>query len=72
MADDIAFAYAKRGYLVRLYAPIGDMFVGMGYLVRRLLENTSNESFLRQAILSTAEVKDVLKEPIMNQEDLNG
>ena len=27
-------------------SPVGDMVAGMAYLVRRLLENTSNESFL--------------------------
>lgn len=42
MAEPIARVYSKLGYLVRLYVPLGDLFVGMGYLVRRLLENTSN------------------------------
>jgi RHH-type proline utilization regulon transcriptional repressor/proline dehydrogenase/delta 1-pyrroline-5-carboxylate dehydrogenase len=31
---------------VRVYSPVGDLVAGMAYLVRRLLENTSNESFL--------------------------
>ncbi len=31
---------------VRSYCPVGDMVAGMAYLVRRLLENTANESFL--------------------------
>jgi proline dehydrogenase len=31
---------------VRSYCPVGDLVAGMAYLVRRLLENTSNESFL--------------------------
>lgn len=35
------------GYRVREYAPVGDLLPGMAYLVRRLLENTSNESWLR-------------------------
>jgi RHH-type proline utilization regulon transcriptional repressor/proline dehydrogenase/delta 1-pyrroline-5-carboxylate dehydrogenase len=29
-----------------VYSPVGDLVAGMAYLVRRLLENTSNESFL--------------------------
>jgi RHH-type proline utilization regulon transcriptional repressor/proline dehydrogenase/delta 1-pyrroline-5-carboxylate dehydrogenase len=33
---------------VRTYCPIGDLVAGMAYLVRRLLENTSNESFLHE------------------------
>ena len=32
---------------VRSYCPVGDLVAGMAYLVRRLLENTSNESFLQ-------------------------
>ena len=28
--------------------PVGDLVAGMAYLVRRLLENTSNESFLSE------------------------
>ena len=31
---------------VRTYCPVGDLVAGMAYLVRRLLENTSNDSFL--------------------------
>jgi RHH-type proline utilization regulon transcriptional repressor/proline dehydrogenase/delta 1-pyrroline-5-carboxylate dehydrogenase len=46
LGDDLAAALAKRGLRVRIYCPVGDMVAGMAYLVRRLLENTSNESFL--------------------------
>ena len=35
-----------QGLRVRTYCPVGDLVAGMAYLVRRLLENTSNESFL--------------------------
>ena len=40
-------ALAATGYRVRVYTPFGQLLPGMAYLVRRLLENTSNESFLR-------------------------
>ncbi|MCB0333875.1 MAG: proline dehydrogenase family protein, partial [Bdellovibrionales bacterium] len=63
MAEPIARAFSKRGYLVRLYVPLGEMIPGMGYLVRRLLENTSNESFLRHTFFDDAEVEELLKEP---------
>jgi RHH-type proline utilization regulon transcriptional repressor/proline dehydrogenase/delta 1-pyrroline-5-carboxylate dehydrogenase len=33
---------------VRTYCPVGDLVAGMAYLVRRLLENTANESFLHE------------------------
>ena len=48
MAESFQTAVAKSGRRVRIYAPIGELIPGMAYLVRRLLENTSNESFLRK------------------------
>jgi len=48
LGDDLQHALAKEGYRVRAYCPIGDLVAGMAYLVRRLLENTSNESFLAE------------------------
>jgi proline dehydrogenase len=46
LGDDLGAALAALGMRVRIYCPVGDMVAGMAYLVRRLLENTSNESFL--------------------------
>ncbi|MBV9606402.1 MAG: proline dehydrogenase family protein [Solirubrobacterales bacterium] len=46
LGDQLQDALASRGFRVRTYCPIGDLVAGMAYLVRRLLENTSNESFL--------------------------
>jgi RHH-type proline utilization regulon transcriptional repressor/proline dehydrogenase/delta 1-pyrroline-5-carboxylate dehydrogenase len=46
LGDDLQHALAARGFRVRTYCPVGDLVAGMAYLVRRLLENTSNESFL--------------------------
>jgi len=46
LGDDLAAALAAHGMRVRIYCPVGDLVAGMAYLVRRLLENTSNESFL--------------------------
>ncbi|MGF1569142.1 MAG: L-glutamate gamma-semialdehyde dehydrogenase [Nodosilinea sp.] len=48
MADKLAKALADRGFRVRVYAPFGELIPGMSYLIRRLLENTANSSFLRQ------------------------
>ncbi len=48
LGDDLQDALAAEGYRVRTYCPIGDLVAGMAYLVRRLLENTSNESFLSE------------------------
>ena len=63
MAEPIAAAFSKRDYLVRLYAPLGELLPGMGYLVRRLLENTSNESFLRHTFFDASDVETLLKDP---------
>ena len=49
LGDDLASALAAEGLRVRSYCPVGDLVAGMAYLVRRLLENTANDSFLAQA-----------------------
>jgi len=48
LGDDLQHALAALGMRVRTYCPVGDLVAGMAYLVRRLLENTSNESFLHE------------------------
>ncbi len=48
LGDELQDALAARGHRVRTYCPVGDLVAGMAYLVRRLLENTSNESFLNE------------------------
>jgi RHH-type proline utilization regulon transcriptional repressor/proline dehydrogenase/delta 1-pyrroline-5-carboxylate dehydrogenase len=65
MADPIAKAFTSLGYLVRLYSPIGLLIPGMGYLVRRLLENTSNESFLRHTFFDKENIDQLLRKPLM-------
>jgi RHH-type proline utilization regulon transcriptional repressor/proline dehydrogenase/delta 1-pyrroline-5-carboxylate dehydrogenase len=47
MADPIKEVLAGLGRRVRVYTPYGELLPGMAYLVRRLLENTANDSFLR-------------------------
>jgi RHH-type proline utilization regulon transcriptional repressor/proline dehydrogenase/delta 1-pyrroline-5-carboxylate dehydrogenase len=46
LGDDLGHALSAQGLRVRAYCPVGDLVAGMAYLVRRLLENTANESFL--------------------------
>jgi proline dehydrogenase len=46
LGDPLQEAIAAQGLRVRTYCPVGDLVAGMAYLVRRLLENTSNDSFL--------------------------
>ncbi|MDJ0736952.1 MAG: L-glutamate gamma-semialdehyde dehydrogenase [Nostocaceae cyanobacterium] len=62
MGDKLAKALADKGYRVRVYCPYGDLLPGMAYLIRRLLENTANSSFLRQN-LENRPVEELLKSP---------
>jgi RHH-type proline utilization regulon transcriptional repressor/proline dehydrogenase/delta 1-pyrroline-5-carboxylate dehydrogenase len=45
MAEGLREAVAKMGYRTRVYVPVGEVIPGMAYLVRRLLENTSNQAW---------------------------
>ena len=63
MAGPIKQALGKLGLPVRDYAPIGELLPGMAYLVRRLLENTSNESFLRKTFVDRVERETLLAAP---------
>ena len=54
MAEPVKRAVSRMGYAIREYAPVGALIPGMAYLVRRLLENTSNEGFLRRTFVDNA------------------
>ncbi|AUT03245.1 L-glutamate gamma-semialdehyde dehydrogenase [Nostoc sp. CENA543] len=62
MGDKLAKALVDRGYRVRVYCPYGELLPGMAYLIRRLLENTANSSFLRQN-LENKPVEELLAAP---------
>jgi RHH-type proline utilization regulon transcriptional repressor/proline dehydrogenase/delta 1-pyrroline-5-carboxylate dehydrogenase len=62
LGDDVQDALAACGLRVRTYCPVGDLVSGMAYLVRRLLENTSNESFLHDQASGVA-LEDLLTAP---------
>ncbi|MEL6334439.1 MAG: bifunctional proline dehydrogenase/L-glutamate gamma-semialdehyde dehydrogenase, partial [Cyanobacteria bacterium J06626_26] len=68
MADHLATALAKRGHRVRVYCPYGDLIPGMAYLIRRLLENTANSSFLRQSVTNVA-TDELLAPPVWGEGD---
>jgi len=63
MAEPMKAAVRQRGYRLRDYVPIGEMIPGMAYLVRRLLENTSNESWLRQSFAEDESMERLLSAP---------
>jgi RHH-type proline utilization regulon transcriptional repressor/proline dehydrogenase/delta 1-pyrroline-5-carboxylate dehydrogenase len=63
MADQLKFAAAELGLRIREYVPVGEMIPGMAYLVRRLLENTSNESWLKAGFMDNADAGALLRAP---------
>ena len=63
MGTPIERALTRRGRRVRVYTPYGAMLPGMAYLVRRLLENTSNESFLKASSAGRAGIDQLLRNP---------
>lgn len=63
MADQLKYAAEEMGLRVREYVPVGEMIPGMAYLVRRLLENTSNESWLKSGFLDNADTASLLADP---------
>ncbi|MFZ0917543.1 MAG: L-glutamate gamma-semialdehyde dehydrogenase [Candidatus Udaeobacter sp.] len=63
MAGPIKRALVEMGYRVREYSPVGELLPGMAYLVRRLLENTSNEGFLRAKFAENVSAKELLRDP---------
>jgi len=67
MADAVKTALVQMNHRVRVYAPVGRLLPGMAYLVRRLLENTSNESFLRAGFIDRVPEEQLLMSPILRK-----
>ncbi|HEY9671606.1 MAG TPA: L-glutamate gamma-semialdehyde dehydrogenase [Waterburya sp.] len=66
MGEQLARALVKRGHRVRVYAPYGELLPGMAYLIRRLLENTANSSFLRQS-MEDRPLEELLAPPVVRE-----
>lgn len=64
MGDSLAKALVKKGHRVRVYTPYGKLLPGMAYLIRRLLENTANSSFLRQS-LEDKPIEELIAPPVV-------
>jgi RHH-type proline utilization regulon transcriptional repressor/proline dehydrogenase/delta 1-pyrroline-5-carboxylate dehydrogenase len=64
MADPIKHTLAGMGQRLRVYTPYGQLLPGMAYLVRRLLENTHNESFLRASFKENVPEEQLLRNPL--------
>ncbi len=68
MAEPVRKGLLNIANRVRLYSPYGELLPGMAYLVRRLLENTANESFLRQSFVEDTEVDRLTENPLSTLE----
>ena len=65
MAEPVRQAIIQNGQRVRVYLPVGDLLPGISYLIRRLMENTSNTSFLRQTYADKKDVASLIKAPVV-------
>ncbi len=63
MAEPVKAALLQLNCRVREYCPVGELLPGMAYLVRRLLENTSNEGFLASRYARGISRDELLKKP---------
>ncbi len=72
MADAEKQAIVDAGYRLRIYMPYGELIPGMAYLVRRLLENTSNDSFLRASFTEQVAPEVLLMNPVEHPDALRG
>jgi RHH-type proline utilization regulon transcriptional repressor/proline dehydrogenase/delta 1-pyrroline-5-carboxylate dehydrogenase len=69
MAEPVHDALTSLGVRVRVYAPVGDLVPGMAYLVRRLLENTANDSFVRMRFVERRALDEQIAAPAADLED---
>jgi len=65
MAEPVRQAIIQNGQRVRVYLPAGELLPGISYLIRRLMENTSNTSFLRQTYADKKDVDTLIKAPAL-------
>ncbi|MBM81150.1 MAG: L-glutamate gamma-semialdehyde dehydrogenase [Planctomycetaceae bacterium] len=63
MGGEPAQLFNEMGHRVRIYTPFGELIPGMAYLVRRLLENTSNDSFLRHSFTEGVSLDSLFMNP---------
>ena len=72
MAEPVKMALLDEKVPLRVYATVGELIPGMAYLVRRLLENTANESFLRQSYAEGQSIEVLAEDPRRRIPEPNG
>lgn len=68
--EALSTAMANMGWAVRNYVPVGSLLVGMGYLVRRIMENSSQVGILTIMRSHQSDLK-VLSPEEVHQKRLN-
>jgi RHH-type transcriptional regulator, proline utilization regulon repressor / proline dehydrogenase / delta 1-pyrroline-5-carboxylate dehydrogenase len=58
----------ETGISSRVYAPVGEHKELLPYLVRRLLENGANSSFVNQLLNEDIDIDDIVRDPIQQSE----
>jgi RHH-type proline utilization regulon transcriptional repressor/proline dehydrogenase/delta 1-pyrroline-5-carboxylate dehydrogenase len=64
MADDLYRLMREERFKTCVYAPVGNHDVLLGYLVRRILENGANSSFVHRLLDPSVSVKDLTRDPV--------
>ncbi|MBC6415253.1 MAG: bifunctional proline dehydrogenase/L-glutamate gamma-semialdehyde dehydrogenase [Bdellovibrionales bacterium] len=67
MAEGLTASLSQRGFLTRLYCTVGELIPGMSYLVRRLLENSSNQSFILNSLMKKESPEKLLSAPCLKE-----
>ncbi len=69
--DQVVSKAGKGGYPVRIYAPVGSHEDLLAYLVRRLLENGANTSFVNRIVDEQMPIAEIVADPLREAERLN-
>ncbi|MCT4641653.1 MAG: bifunctional proline dehydrogenase/L-glutamate gamma-semialdehyde dehydrogenase [Bacteriovoracaceae bacterium] len=55
--EGLSTGLSKAGFETRNYIPVGDLIVGMAYLVRRIMENSSQVGILTMMRMDTSDIR---------------
>jgi RHH-type proline utilization regulon transcriptional repressor/proline dehydrogenase/delta 1-pyrroline-5-carboxylate dehydrogenase len=64
MGEDLHALMRRDGLHTCIYAPVGSYDVLLGYLVRRILENGANSSFVHRVLDSAVSVDELIADPV--------
>jgi RHH-type proline utilization regulon transcriptional repressor/proline dehydrogenase/delta 1-pyrroline-5-carboxylate dehydrogenase len=64
MGDELHHLMQREGIGCCVYAPVGNHDVLLGYLVRRILENGANSSFVHRLLDRSVPISDLIADPV--------